>query len=85
MYRTFNMGIGMVLVVSAVDAEKIRTQLEAQGEVCHELQGTVLEINEVSAETEDASPHYAAKVSLPLESQADLHPGMKAQVKIALN
>jgi phosphoribosylformylglycinamidine cyclo-ligase len=32
MYRTFNMGIGMVLVVSACEEEKILEELKAQGE-----------------------------------------------------
>lgn len=35
MYRTFNMGIGMVLIVSAEDAERITTRLEEQGETVH--------------------------------------------------
>ena len=48
MYRTFNMGIGMVLVVSAVDAEKIQTQLEAQGEICHVIGRVVAGSQEVS-------------------------------------
>ena len=37
MYRTFNMGIGMVLIVSPEDAEKIQAHLEATGEVCHRI------------------------------------------------
>lgn len=35
MYRTFNMGIGMVFIVSAEDAERITTRLEEQGETVH--------------------------------------------------
>jgi len=31
MYRTFNMGIGMVIVVSPSDASAVRTFLEEQG------------------------------------------------------
>ena len=37
MYRTFNMGIGMVLIVSAEDAERITTRLEEQGEMVHRI------------------------------------------------
>jgi len=48
MYRTFNMGIGMVLVVSAVDAKKIQTQLEAQGEICHVIGRVVAGSQEVT-------------------------------------
>ena len=32
MYRTFNMGIGMILLVSAQDAENIQADLAAKGE-----------------------------------------------------
>lgn len=37
MYRTFNMGIGMVLVVSAEDAEKIQGYLKERGEACYAI------------------------------------------------
>lgn len=37
MYRTFNMGIGMVLVVSADEAAKIKTYLKAAGEEYYEI------------------------------------------------
>jgi phosphoribosylformylglycinamidine cyclo-ligase len=35
MYRTFNMGIGMILAVSASEAEAIRQQLAEQGEAAY--------------------------------------------------
>ncbi len=41
MYRTFNMGVGMVLVVAPQEAEAIRAHLTAQGEKFYEL-GTVV-------------------------------------------
>ena len=44
MYRTFNMGIGMVIVCSADDAETISTHLRNQGETCHEI-GSVISGN----------------------------------------
>lgn len=34
MYRTFNMGIGMVLIVDADDAENIKADLQGAGEEC---------------------------------------------------
>lgn len=37
MYRTFNMGIGMVLIVSAEEAEKIKQHLASVGEACYEI------------------------------------------------
>ncbi len=37
MYRTFNMGIGMVLMTSREEAEKIKEHLKAQGETCYEI------------------------------------------------
>ncbi len=37
MYRTFNMGIGMVLMASREEAEKIKEHLKAQGETCYEI------------------------------------------------
>jgi phosphoribosylformylglycinamidine cyclo-ligase len=46
MFRTFNMGIGMVLVVSAEDAEKAVQLAEAQGEKVYSL-GKVTEGNRV--------------------------------------
>ena len=37
MYRTFNMGIGMVIMTSASEAEKIKAHLAAAGEACYEI------------------------------------------------
>ncbi|MBE6098718.1 MAG: phosphoribosylformylglycinamidine cyclo-ligase [Anaerovibrio sp.] len=37
MYRTFNMGIGMVLIVSAADAEAIKQDLAAKNETVFEI------------------------------------------------
>ncbi|MFA6849510.1 MAG: phosphoribosylformylglycinamidine cyclo-ligase [Selenomonadaceae bacterium] len=37
MYRTFNMGIGMILIVDAADVYGIRSQLGKAGEVCYEI------------------------------------------------
>jgi phosphoribosylformylglycinamidine cyclo-ligase len=42
MYRTFNMGIGMVLVVSPSVAERVRAHLEREGERYYDI-GTVIE------------------------------------------
>ncbi len=42
MYRTFNMGVGMVLVVAAEEADAIREHLQANNEVYYEL-GQVVE------------------------------------------
>ena len=41
MYRTFNMGVGMVLVVDPSEADAVRTHLRAAGETFYEL-GTVV-------------------------------------------
>lgn len=41
MYRTFNMGIGMVLIVDESEAEAIKADLKACGEECYEL-GTIV-------------------------------------------
>lgn len=37
MYRTFNMGIGMVLIVSRATADKIKAELEGKGEIVREI------------------------------------------------
>ena len=37
MYRTFNMGIGMVIMVDAAEAEAVKAHLAAQGETCYEI------------------------------------------------
>lgn len=44
MYRTFNMGVGMVIVCSSDDAETIKTHLREQRETCYEI-GTVVSGN----------------------------------------
>jgi phosphoribosylformylglycinamidine cyclo-ligase len=44
MYRTFNMGVGMVIVCSRGDSDAIKNQLEATGERCYEI-GEVVEGN----------------------------------------
>ena len=37
MYRTFNMGVGMVIVCSSDDAETVRAHLRSQRETCYEI------------------------------------------------
>ena len=37
MYRTFNMGVGMVIVASVEDRAVIKSHLESQGEQCYEI------------------------------------------------
>lgn len=37
MYRTFNMGIGMILIVDAAEAELIKAELASKQEACFEL------------------------------------------------
>lgn len=37
MYRTFNMGIGMILIVSPEEAEKIKEDLAAKNEIVYEI------------------------------------------------
>jgi phosphoribosylformylglycinamidine cyclo-ligase len=37
MYRTFNCGIGMVVIVAEADAEAARIFLSAQGETVHDI------------------------------------------------
>lgn len=44
MYRTFNMGVGMVIVTSAAEAEKIKSHLEQRGDSVEEI-GRVTEGN----------------------------------------
>ena len=41
MYRTFNMGVGMVIVCSADDAETIKTHLRNERETCYEIGNVV--------------------------------------------
>jgi phosphoribosylformylglycinamidine cyclo-ligase len=42
MYRTFNMGVGMVIVCSPGDAETIKTHFRERGDSCYEI-GSVVE------------------------------------------
>jgi len=42
MYRTFNMGVGMVIVCSPENREEMKTHLESNGETCFEI-GEVVE------------------------------------------
>jgi phosphoribosylformylglycinamidine cyclo-ligase len=44
MYRTFNMGIGMVIVCANADAEAIKKHFEVRGETCYAI-GTVVSGN----------------------------------------
>lgn len=37
MYRTFNMGIGMIIIASAEEAEKIKADLQARNEAVYEI------------------------------------------------
>ena len=37
MYRTFNMGIGMIIIASADEAEKIKADLQARNEAVYEI------------------------------------------------
>lgn len=37
MYRTFNMGIGMIIIAAADEAEKIKADLESRGEAVYEI------------------------------------------------
>ena len=37
MYRTFNMGIGMVIIASKAEAEKIKAHLASAGEAVYEI------------------------------------------------
>jgi len=44
MYRTFNMGVGMVIVCAPADSQPVRNHLQERGEECYEI-GRVLEGN----------------------------------------
>ena len=37
MHRTFNMGVGMVVICAPADAANIKSHLDALGEPCHEI------------------------------------------------
>ena len=45
MFRTFNMGIGMVIICATADVARVKDQVEARGEKCFEI-GEVVEGNE---------------------------------------
>ena len=47
MYRTFNMGVGMVIVCSADDAETIKMHLRDERETCYEIGNVVSGYREV--------------------------------------
>ncbi|HEX9930701.1 MAG TPA: phosphoribosylformylglycinamidine cyclo-ligase [Pyrinomonadaceae bacterium] len=42
MFRTFNMGVGMVIICSENEKEQIKSHLESKGEVCNEI-GRIIE------------------------------------------
>ncbi len=44
MFRTFNMGVGMVIVCAEIDVQKIKSHIEKLGEKCFEI-GKVVEGN----------------------------------------
>ena len=48
MYRTFNMGVGMVIVCAAGDAETIEAHLKERGEECYRIGNVVSGHREVS-------------------------------------
>jgi phosphoribosylformylglycinamidine cyclo-ligase len=37
MYRTFNMGVGMVIVCAPTDKDEIKTQVEQNQAACYEI------------------------------------------------
>jgi len=37
MFRTFNMGVGMVIVAAELNAAKIKAQVESAGEACYQI------------------------------------------------
>jgi phosphoribosylformylglycinamidine cyclo-ligase len=41
MYRTFNMGVGMVIICSPENRDTIKAQLEANGDTCYEIGAVV--------------------------------------------
>jgi phosphoribosylformylglycinamidine cyclo-ligase len=47
MHRTFNMGVGMVVVCAPADASSVRSHLAAQGTACHEIGHVVAGAGEV--------------------------------------
>lgn len=48
MYRTFNMGVGMVVVCATADADQIASHVEARGVRCYEIGRVVAGAREVS-------------------------------------
>jgi phosphoribosylformylglycinamidine cyclo-ligase len=48
MYRTFNMGIGMVIICDSSNKDAIRSHMKEHGTVCHEIGQTVEGEREVS-------------------------------------
>ena len=59
--------IWLEVPLTAAQQDKVRLgQFVSYKVEGHELQGTVLEVNELPADADDAAPRYAAKVSLPL-------------------
>ncbi len=48
MYRTFNMGVGMVIICSPADAKVVQANLAAQGEACYEIGRAVAGAREVT-------------------------------------
>jgi phosphoribosylaminoimidazole (AIR) synthetase len=47
MYRTFNMGVGMVIVCAAADAPSIETHLRGSSEACYRIGSVVTGNREV--------------------------------------
>ena len=47
MYRTFNMGVGMVIVCSRTDADTIKMHLRNEGETCYEIGNVITGNREV--------------------------------------
>jgi phosphoribosylformylglycinamidine cyclo-ligase len=46
MYRTMNMGIGLILIVGRTDVPAVRAQLQRKGEACYEI-GSIVRGNRV--------------------------------------
>jgi phosphoribosylformylglycinamidine cyclo-ligase len=44
MYRTFNMGVGMVIVCSRTDLDPVKSHLKERGDKCYQI-GAVVEGN----------------------------------------
>jgi phosphoribosylformylglycinamidine cyclo-ligase len=50
MYRTFNMGVGMVIVCSTDNRDTIKSHFESSGERCYEIGEVVVGSGEVAIE-----------------------------------